>query len=131
VPVARPDGFALVGPILGGFGGHYVNPTFQRDGIILDPTKPEVLMIMGDGTTVGAMFTTEEVGVEGERVGGCLTMWHAHEDVCFTAPFLDGGDFAGLADSGGCPGSSMVFITPQMLHVFIDGRADPFEGIET
>jgi hypothetical protein len=128
---AQAAGFQLVGPILGGFGGHYVNPAYQQDGVILDPTKPEVLMILSNGDTVGAMFTTEEVGVEGPQVGGCLTQWHAHEDICFDKPFLEGGTFVGLADSGGCPGSSMVFITPQMLHVFIDGRADPFEGIET
>jgi hypothetical protein len=130
---AEADGYHQVGPTIGGFGGHLVKDAYRGDGDEVNPLYPEVLMADDgpSGMVRGAMFVMDDVGVDGPRVGGCLTMWHAHENVCFTDDFFDGGNFAGIATYGGCPGTSMVRITPQMLHVFIDGRANPFEGLET
>jgi hypothetical protein len=130
---AEADGYHQVGPTLGGFGAHLVKVEHRLDGVLLDPTKPEVLMVDDgpDGMVRGVMFLMEQVGDEGPQVGGCLTQWHAHENVCFTGHFLEGGDFAGLATWSPCPEGSMVRLTPQMLHVFVDGRPNPFEGIET
>lgn len=126
-------GYRENAPPFAGEGAHMVNDTFASDGIQLDPTKPESLVLSTNGTTVAAaMFVREAVGDTGPLVAGCLALWHAHNDLCYSGPLGEPGSVVQwIADFGGCPGGTMVRITPEMLHVWVDGRADPFEGIET
>lgn len=123
-------GYRYLAPPFGGAGAHYVNEEYMTDGIMLDPMKPESLMISGDAVQ-GAMFIMEEVGASGPMVGGCLTLWHAHDNLCYSGPPNEGGTVNWLVDMGGCPSGSMLYMTPEMLHVYTDGRANPFEGLET
>jgi hypothetical protein len=132
VEEALDAGYRITAPPFGGEGSHMVHPDYTQDGIQLDVTKPESLVLGSDNHTVAAaMFVREAVGEEGPQIGGCLTLWHAHDNLCYTAPFLEGGNVQWIADFGGCSGTTMVRITPGMLHVWVDGRPDPFEGIET
>lgn len=60
---------------------HYLNPTYQRDGKILDPGRPEALVYANTSkgpVLLGAMYLMPEPGVSGPQTGGCLTRWHAH-----------------------------------------------------
>jgi hypothetical protein len=132
VDEALDAGYRITAPPFGGEGSHMVHPDYTQDDIQLDPTKPESLVLGDDNHTVAAaMFVREAVGEEGPQVGGCLTLWHAHDNLCYDAPFLEAGNVVWLAYLGGCPSGTMVRITPGMLHVWVDGRPDPFEGIET
>lgn len=127
---ALADGYVQIAPPFGGAGAHYANVEFMNDGIIADPLKPESLMY--DGPTLqGAMFLMEEVGAPGPMIGGCLTTWHTHSNLCYSGEPSEGGTIIGLSDWG-CPGGTYVRITPAMLHVWIIPRpGGPFEGLET
>jgi hypothetical protein len=118
--VAAADGYKVEG--LAGLDFHASNPAYEHDGRILDPARPETLVyaVAPDGRPVllGAMFQMPEIHEPGPTVGGPLTVWHAHEHVCFslTPPAL-----AGLLDPlGMCPlGSFDLPLTAQMMHVWI------------
>ena len=124
-------GYRFIAPPFGGSGAHYGNNEFTSDGIMLDPLKPENLMYDSNGDVEGAMFVMEEVGPHGPQVGGCLTLWHGHNDLCWTGPMQTTGTVNWIIDFGPCPAGTMLRMTPTMLHVWVDGRADPFEGLET
>ena len=91
-----------------GEGAHLVNHAFASDGIQLDPTKPESLVMSTDGTTVAAaMFVREAVGDPGPLPAGCLALWHAHDNLCYSGPPNEGGTVNWLVDMGGCPSGSI------------------------
>jgi hypothetical protein len=100
---------------------HADNPAFGDDGRVLDPARPEALVYArrDDGGVVllGAMFEMQGLRAPGPAVGGPLTAWHAHEQVCLglLPPAL-----AGLTSPFGvCPaGSVTVALTNEMIHVW-------------
>jgi len=115
---------------------HYVNWSLVDDGHILDPTRPESLVYeMRDGRQeiaaamymlpFGSRFT------DAPDVGGALTQWHVHADLCLT----DSPDHKVLsgftAVNGTCgPGSSKAGDTP-MLHVWVvPNECGPFAALE-
>lgn len=61
---------------------HYLNEQYIRDGVLLDPAKPEAILYgrTNDGALypVGVMYMTGTVLERGPRIGGCLTPWHRH-----------------------------------------------------
>jgi hypothetical protein len=60
---------------------HYLNPAYQRDGAILDPSRPESLIYANaskEPVLLGAMYLMPEPTTPGPQVGGCLTHWHPH-----------------------------------------------------
>ena len=124
-------GYRFIAPPFGGAGAHYGNNEFVTDGIMLDPLKPENLMYDSNGDVEGAMFVMEAVGAPGPMIGGCLTLWHGHNDLCWTDDMRTTGRVVGIIDFGPCPNGTLLRMTPGMLHVWVDGRADPFEGLET
>ncbi len=127
---AYAAGYQQIAPPFGGAGAHYLNVEYANDGIILDPMKPESLMYDGNELQ-GAMFLMESVADEGPMVGGCLTPWHSHNNLCYAAPPNEGGYVSGFTEMG-CFGSSQLYITPGMLHVWvIDRPGGPFEDIDT
>jgi hypothetical protein len=128
---ALDAGYRYLAPPFGGAGAHYIHLGYMTDGLVLDPGKPESLMVNHLDEVEGAMFIMEAVGEPGPMVGGCLTMWHAHDNLCYTDRPLDGGTVQWLVDMGGCPAGTMLRMTPEMLHVYVDGRPNPFEGLET
>jgi hypothetical protein len=60
---------------------HYLNPAYQRDAMILDPSRPEALVYANTSkgaVLLGAMYVMSNPGVAGPQISGCLTQWHAH-----------------------------------------------------
>ncbi len=117
-----------------GLSFHAENAAYKADNVVLDPARPETLVyaVADDGTPVllGAMFETGGIGESGPAVGGPLTVWHAHDHVCFslTPPAI-----AGLTSPYGfCPaGSITVPITNEMMHLWVlPGVEDRFGDIE-
>jgi hypothetical protein len=117
--VAGADGFEVDG--MTGTDFHAVNPAHQHDGRIFDPARPENLVyaVTPSGPVLlGAMFEMPRIGVPGPEIGGPLTPWHEHENVCFSPipPTLPGF----LSPFGLCPPGSVVLPrTPEMIHVWV------------
>ena len=112
---------------------HYINGEFQGDGRMLDPDRPESLVyqvVDGDKTLVAAMFMAEP-GVTLDttpELGGALTQWHIHDNLCF----LPSGEVAGLTNAeGGCaPGLVKPEPVP-MIHVWITSHpCGPFAALD-
>ena len=129
--VAATDGYAVDG--MYGRDFHAANEAYKRDGRIFDPERPENLIyaVTEDGPVLtGVMFEMEGLGKAGPGVGGPLTVWHAHEEVCFslTPPSL-----AGLTSPFGvCPlGSLTIPVTNEMIHVWtLPGAPDRFGHLD-
>jgi hypothetical protein len=130
--VAAADGYHVNG--LAGIDFHASNPANENDGRILDPAHPETLVyaVAPDGRPVlmGAMFLMPKIGEAGPTIGGPLTVWHAHEDVCIslTPPGLSGL----LSPLGTCPvGSILLPRTAEMIHIWIvPGVPEPFGDLD-
>lgn len=100
---------------------HYHNQAYHTDGRILDPEHPEELIYAtlpsGERKLVGFMFLMPDGDQPGPQIGGPLTVWHAHDNLCFNAvgviTALKGAD-------GQCPrGTRFGGKTPEMLHVWL------------
>jgi hypothetical protein len=130
--VAAADGYKVDG--LAGIDFHASNPAYEKDGRILDPAHPETLVYAvapnGQPVLMGAMFLMPQIGQPGPTVGGPLTVWHAHEDVCIalTPPGLSGL----LSPLGTCPvGSILLPRTAEMIHIWIvPGAPDPIGELD-
>ena len=118
--VAAADGYNVAG--MHGLDFHATNPAYEHDGRIFDPAHPETLVYAvapgGRPVLLGAMFQMPSIGEPGPTIGGPLTVWHAHEQVCVT---LTPPGLAGLlSPMGMCPiGSFDLPLTAQMIHVWI------------
>ncbi len=130
--VAAADGYRVDG--LAGIDFHASNPANENDGRILDPAHPETLVyaVAPDGRPVlmGAVFQMPKIGQPGPTIGGPLTVWHAHEDVCIslTPPGLSGL----LSPLGTCPvGSILLPRTAEMIHIWIvPGVPEPIGDLD-
>jgi hypothetical protein len=112
---AKADGYYQVAPPRNGLV-HYLNSAYNRDGRILDPEHPESLIYLDlDGTwmLVGAMYRMPVPDQPGPRVGGPLTAWHAHNNLCRAE-----GRVVAVAIDGACPKGELGN-TPEMLHVWL------------
>ena len=112
---------------------HYLNEQFINDNVMLDPDKPESLVF--DTTVhpeklVAAMY----MGTPGMTlqtvpdIGGPLTQWHIHDNLCFTA----NGKVGGLTQAdGSCrPPLTKGALIP-MIHVWIEPhKCGPFAALE-
>ena len=116
---------------------HYVNPAYMVDADILDPQHIQSLIYYNGphGTMlIGAMYIMPRRGMDGPQIGGPLTQWHQHSNICFddttgiaVAFVHQGGDFDSRDKSGSCPRGSTNKTTPLMLHVWlIDNPEGPF-----
>jgi hypothetical protein len=132
---AYAAGYRSIGDAVTG-DEHYVNWSYVNDGRILDPMRPESVVYEyrnGQQTAVAAMYqlpfgsTFKNV----PDVGGALTQWHVHGDLCLT----DNPQqkvLAGLTSlNGACPqGTTKAGNTP-MLHVWVVPNAcGPFAALE-
>jgi hypothetical protein len=115
---------------------HYVNWSYANDGHILDPARPESVVyerIDGKQQAVAAMYGMPfgSTFADVPDVGGALTQWHVHGDLCLT----DNPQqrvVAGLTSlNGQCPpGTSKAGNTP-MLHVWTrPNPCGPFAALE-
>jgi hypothetical protein len=124
-------GFVSIGD---GFLGHehYLNVANMNDDKLLDPDYPESLVYDTTVTPkklVAAMYMMDEGDTLADvpELGGKLTQWHVHDNLCFR-----GTSVAGLTDAdGNCgPGLSKGAATP-MIHVWIEPHeCGPFAALE-
>src|SRR5437588_623979 len=67
---------------------HYVNPAYLVNGDTLNPERPEAL-VYGNGAKgsilLAAMYIAHRIGQAGPDIGGPLTLWHSHSNLCFSA----------------------------------------------
>jgi hypothetical protein len=128
-------GYRSIGDSLTG-DEHYVKWSDVDDGHILDPTRPESLVYENRNGTqqiaaamymlpFGSRFT------DAPDVGGALTQWHVHEDLCLTDNATQKTLAGFVAVNGQCaPGSSKAGAMP-MLHVWVvPNPCGPFAALE-
>ena len=124
---ALTDGYRAVTPV-GEPIVHFVNPAYLVKGDTLNPEHPESL-IYGNSAKgpilLAAMFIAHGIGQPGPDIGGPLTLWHAHSNLCFNSKTNIIDAFTDAA--GNCPAGSFNSGTPEMLHVWVvDNPNGPF-----
>jgi len=108
----------------------------MADDTILDPDKPESLVFdtrVSPKRLVAAMYmaTPGATLASVPDIGGPLTQWHIHNNLCFNAQ----GHVAGLTKAdGSCAGNLQKGPLTPMVHVWIDkahpcGQFAALEGI--
>jgi hypothetical protein len=128
-------GYHSIGDGVTGFE-HYLNWSYINDDKILNPDYPESLVYRVSGgtkTLQAAMYmlrpgsTLDSV----PDVGGALTQWHIHDNLCFTADQL-APQVVGLTDgSGNCPSPFVKLPPVPMIHVWIVPQTcGPFAALE-
>jgi hypothetical protein len=131
--VAQAKGFISIGDAVTGHE-HYINTANFTDGRILDPDYPESIVYEpqpdGSKKLVSAMYMLDPSKTLNDvpDIGGKLTQWHIHDNLCFTAT----GQVAGLTAVGGScrPGLNKGSQAP-MIHVWITKNpCGPFAALE-
>jgi hypothetical protein len=117
IEVALAEGYYEVAPPRNGLA-HYINSRYTRDGRTLDPERPESLVYLrltdGSWKLVGVLYRMPSPDQPGPRIGGPLTTWHAHDNLC-TA---NGRVVATTNNTGSCARGTLSK-TPEMLHVWL------------
>lgn len=132
---ALAAGYHSIGDGVTGFE-HYINWSYINDDKILNPDFPESLVYRVSGgtkTLVAAMYmlrpgsTLDDV----PDIGGPLTQWHIHDNLCFTAD-PQAPRVAGLTDANGNCRSPLVKLPPvPMIHVWLVPQVcGPFAALE-
>jgi hypothetical protein len=112
---------------------HFINASYLDDGRELDANHVESFVLEGTGPgapIVSAMYILEkgETMADVPSVGGALTTWHDHQDLCWDE---SGVRLSGVLMNGRCFPSGTLRPTPPMLHVWLaDNKCGPFAGIE-
>jgi hypothetical protein len=109
VPATNPNGYEV----------HYANWQIVRSGDVLDPDHPSSLVYANTvkgPVLLGAMYLGAGPCIPGPDVGGPLTQWHAHDDLCLSATH----QVVGKTDaSGACATGVHNTDTYFMLHVWV------------
>ena len=132
---AEAAGFHSIGDGLTGFE-HFINWDWINDDVTLDPDHPESLVYQpqpdGSRRLVSAMYMLPDTVAltDVPELGGALTQWHIHDNLCFTdgvAPTV-----AGLVDGqGNCRAGLVKFRPAPMIHVWIVAHpCGPFAALE-
>ena len=115
---------------------HYVNWSYINDGRILDPLRPESIVYQYRGGTqraVAAMYQLPfgSTFADVPDVGGPLTQWHVHANLCLTNNPQQKVLSSFTTISGSCPpGTNKAGNTP-MLHVWtVPNPCGPFASLE-
>ena len=131
---AKAAGYISIGDRLTGVE-HYINVKYFDDGRILDPDHPESLVFENNATNNGQhlaaamyMLAPNQTLNDVPDVGGKLTQWHIHDNLCFTST----GQVAGLTSSGGpCPAGLNKGSQAPMIHVWTEKNpCGPFAALE-
>jgi len=122
---------------------HLVNWNWINDDVVLDPDFPESLVydVMPDGTKrlAAAMFMAPAGTPDSEipDVGGTLTQWHIHNNLCYSPErMVDGFPqrfVIGLTDAKGTCFQGEALGPPHapMLHVWLrEHECGPFSSLE-
>jgi hypothetical protein len=115
---------------------HLIQWDWINDDDILDPERPESLVYRvdrdGSRTLEAAMYMLPQGNTLDAvpELGGKLTQWHIHDNLCFSpgeAPKVRGLTGAG----GGCPAGLVKLDAVPMIHVWIvPHRCGPFAALE-
>jgi hypothetical protein len=107
-------------PIPPGATEHYSSAANVLDGKVLDPTRPESLLYTFTSrgpVLVGVMYLTNLPGEFGPEIGGCLTRWHVHTNVCWSMATFQ--PVNQLAAGETCATGTFPYIPPPALHVWL------------
>ena len=127
---AMDEGYVSVGDSDSGYE-HYYNWSYLKDDRVLDPTAPESLMyevdfITGKRTLAAAAYIlqgyTMETLDQAPDVGGPLTQWHVHLDMCYDKdPFSFGSATlrGPISLLGGRCDPGFLIPTQTMLHAWV------------
>jgi hypothetical protein len=133
--VAEAAGFHSIGD---GFTGyeHLIQWDWINDNHVLDPDHPESLVYRVDANGTRTLEAAMYMLPQGEtletvpELGGELTQWHIHDNLCFTpgeAPKVRGVTGVGQ----GCPPGLTKLDPVPMIHVWIvPHRCGPFAALE-
>lgn len=136
VEAAEAGGYRSIGDSFTG-SEHFVNWSYVTDGRTLDAARPEALVFDvgddGERTLVSVMFV-EPPGTPLSRapaVGGSLTPWHLHGDLCLDGD-ADPPRIGGITDAAGaCPTGLEALQPAPTLHVWLVGHpCGPFAELE-
>ena len=132
---AMGAGYRSIGDAVTG-DEHYVNWSYVNDGKILDPARPEsvVYEYRDNGQrAVAAMYMLPfgSTFADVPDVGGALTQWHVHRDLCLTDDPKQKLVSGLTSIDGTCPaGTTKAGDTP-MLHVWVvPNPCGPFAALE-
>jgi hypothetical protein len=136
---AEAAGFTTIGD--GGTGyEHYINWNYINDEHELDPEYPESLVYQVDPSTgtkklVSAMYMLgDEYSLASvPNIGGALTQWHIHNNLCFSRdPYQFGSTrVVGVTRSDGTCGFGIRLRENPMIHVWIEPQTcGPFAALE-
>ena len=134
--VAHAAGYRSIQDAVTGYE-HYVNWSLLDDGKILDPDYPESLVYRvfpgGRRELQAAMYMlrpTDTLDTVPD-VGGALTQWHIHDNLCFTN---EPGDYKvrGLTNpDGSCTPPLVKLANAPMIHVWtVSHPCGPFAALE-
>jgi hypothetical protein len=107
---------------------HYVNGAYFTRADILRPDRVQSLIYYNSPkgpVLIGAMYIMPSLGMPGPEIGGSLTTWHHHDNLCFDrttgviVAFTRDGSSDSNDKSGTCPRGSSNRVTPEMLHVWL------------
>jgi len=116
VQTAEADGYAPMSAARGPMT-HYLNRSVVEQSDVLDPSHPSALMFANtvDGPVlIGAMFLGPAPCQPGPDIGGSLTQWHAHDNLC-----VSGGQLTGKTNADGtCTVGTHRDTSYFMLHVW-------------
>jgi hypothetical protein len=125
-------GYRSIGDAATGFE-HFVNRGYLTDGRELDPERIESIVFRVEAnrtkTLVSGMYILEDGKTMADvpEVGGPLTLWHDHQNLCWDA----NGRVVGVLRNGSCFPRGTFAATAPMLHVWlVDHPCGPFAGIE-
>ena len=112
---------------------HYINDEYRTDGKVLDADRPESLVYQvrgGEKQLVAAMYMAEPGTTldTTPEIGGPLTQWHIHDNLCFTPA----GQVAGITDAEGSCAPGLVKPEPvPMIHVWlVPHPCGPFAALD-
>ena len=108
VPATNPDGYVV----------HYADWQTVASGDVLDPNHPSSLVYantVSGPVLLGAMYMGPAPCQPGPDVGGSLTQWHAHANLCLSASHQVVGQSSA---TGVCASGTHNTDTYFMLHVW-------------
>jgi hypothetical protein len=109
VPATNPSGYEV----------HYADWATVKAGDVLDPSHPSSLVYantVNGPVLLGAMYLGAGPCIPGPDIGGPLTQWHAHDDLCLSATH----EVVGKTSAGGtCATGVHNTNTYFMLHVWV------------
>lgn len=117
---------------------HYVNRDYFTDADVLRPEHVQSLIYYNTArgpVLIGAMYIMPTLAMSGPEIGGSLTNWHHHDNLCFdnttnvVVAFANSPFFDRPGKSRSCPPGSSNRRTPEMLHVWlVDNPNGPFDS---